>query len=113
MGRNLEMPWSMEDTIENMDRIRDIMIKKVRSINLDGKAEKDVAEVNFDFSRVKKALEIQTQKIIKIKRWCSAYCPNCESELSEHHGDGYYTYPTYRDMCPECGQKIKWDESEA
>ena len=59
------------------------------------------------------ALEIQTPKAIKIQRWCSAYCPNCEIELSEHLGDGYHTYPTYLEMCPEYGQKIVWDESDA
>lgn len=48
MSRNLKMPWSMKDTVENMERIRDIMIKKVRQMNLDGKAEEDVREVNFD-----------------------------------------------------------------
>lgn len=57
-------------------------------------------------------MEMQIPKVIQPKRWCSAYCPNCKTELSEHHGDGYHTYPTYLKMCPECGQKIQWDESE-
>lgn len=75
------------------------------------KAFRDIPLENVEI--VIKALEMQIQKTIKIKRWCSAYCPNCNHELSEHHGDGYYTYQTYLEMCPECGQKIVWDESDA
>ena len=54
------------------------------------------------------ALEIQIPKRIDIQQWCPAYCPHCGYELSEHHGDGYYTYREHLDMCPGCGQKIKW-----
>ena len=71
MSRNLKMPWSMKDTVENMERIRDIMIKKVRQINLDGKAEEDVREVNFDFNRVKVTIllpERQSLQSVKRKR---------------------------------------------
>lgn len=53
----LEMPWSMEDTIENLKQIKEIMIAKVRSVHLDGKAESDEKEVAFDFDRAIKALE--------------------------------------------------------
>ena len=55
------------------------------------------------------ALEIQIPKLVEIKEWCPADCPHCKNELSEHHGDGYYTYPTHLDMCPMCGQRIRWD----
>lgn len=55
------------------------------------------------------ALEMQISKLVEIKEWCPADCPHCKYELSEHHGDGYYTYPTHLDMCPMCGQKIRWD----
>ena len=40
MGRNLKMPWSMEDTIENMDNIRDMLINQVRKENLEKKEKK-------------------------------------------------------------------------
>lgn len=39
MSRNLKMSWSMEDTIENMEHIRKIIIQQLRSFNLDGEAE--------------------------------------------------------------------------
>lgn len=54
------------------------------------------------------ALEIQIPKTIEIQQWCPVYCPHCRYELSEHHGDGYYTYHEHLNMCPECGQKIQW-----
>ncbi|MSA01069.1 hypothetical protein GKG47_11715 [Lactonifactor sp. BIOML-A3] len=108
MGRNLKMPWSMEDTIENMEHIRDIMIKKVRTINLDGKAEEDVKEVNFDFGRVKKALEKQIPMKVNqrhILRGFNNYpysirgdCPVCGSKN---------LMATDTDYCNCCGQKIR------
>lgn len=55
------------------------------------------------------ALEMQIPKVVEVREWSPAHCPNCKYELSEHHGDGYYTYPEHLDMCPECGQKIKWE----
>lgn len=108
MGINLTMPWNMKDTIENMEHIRDIMIRKVRSVNLDGKAESDVQEVNFDFDRVKKALEKQIPKKPNLEgdgydndgnlildTWI---CPCCE----KHYEVEYDDY----DYCPNCGQKL-------
>ena len=62
MGRNLKMPWSMDDTVENMDRIRDMLIKQVRQVNLNGKGEEDVREINFDFGRVREALKNRFHK---------------------------------------------------
>ena len=110
MGRNLKIPWSMEDTIENMEHIRDIMIKKVRTINLDGKAEEDVKEVNFDFGRVKKALKKQIPMKVNqrhILRDFNNYpysirgdCPVCGSKN---------LMATDTDYCNCCGQKLDWN----
>lgn len=61
----LELPWSVEDTIENLETIKEIMIAKVRAVNLDGKAKSDVEEIEFDFSRALSALrEIQQYRAI-------------------------------------------------
>lgn len=110
MGRNLEMPWSMEDTIENMDHIRDMLIKSVRKVNLDGKAEEDVREINFDFSRVKEALEKQIAKQpINIKKisfsgsiretFRNGECPLCKA---------YVDTDDDPNVCSKCGQKLSW-----
>lgn len=104
MSRNLKMPWSMKDTVENMERIRDIMIKKVRQINLDGKAEEDVREVNFDFNRVKEALQKQIAIIVEVRGEDDdiyMYCTRCEQDIYDLHECGY-------DYCPYCGQALTW-----
>ena len=83
MNRNLKMPWSVKDTVENMECIRDIMIKKVRAVNLHGKAEEDVKEVNFDFNRVKKALQKQIPmkpKYIDEEMSCLLYTSDAADE---------------------------------
>lgn len=53
----LKMPWSVEDTIENLKEIRDMLIGRALAVNLDGKAESDAKEIEFDFDRAIKALE--------------------------------------------------------
>ena len=92
----------MKDTVENMEHIRDIMVKKVRAVNLDGKAEEDVREVNFDFDRVKKALEKQIPmkvKEIHVDEYC---CPACGAE--NNCDDGIMGDK----FCPECGQALEF-----
>ncbi len=61
----LELPWSVEDTIENLEEIKEIMIAKVRAVNLDGKAESGAKEIEFDFGRAISALkEIQQYRAL-------------------------------------------------
>ncbi|WP_342985572.1 hypothetical protein [[Clostridium] symbiosum] len=98
MGRNLKMPWSMEDTIENMDNIRDMLINQARKANLDKKGEEDVKEINFEFGRVKEALKKQ----ISNSHPCASdddniRCGNCVNDIEMDDGYGY---------CPYCGQKL-------
>lgn len=104
MGRNLKMPWSLEDTIKNMDHIRDLLIKGVRQVNLDGKAEEDVQEINFDFSRVKETLqkEIPSKPQEVLLAYGKGYeCKNCGNELSVNEFNGVY--------CHWCGQRLDWE----
>lgn len=100
MGRNLKMPWSIEDTVENVDRIRDMMIKSVRQVNLDGNGEEDVREINYDFDRVKKALRKQIPTKVNLKK-----CDNCETENCGGCED-------YYDRCPDCGEGLGRDSGE-
>lgn len=53
----LELPWSVEDTIENLKEIKEMMIAKVKEVNLDGKAESDAKEIEFDYDRAITAIE--------------------------------------------------------
>ena len=105
MNRNLKMPWSMQDTAKNMECIRDIMIKKVRLINKDGKAEEDVREVNFDFNRVKEALGKQIPmkpEYLGDEEDGQILCLSCENDLWDLKECGF-------NNCPYCGQKLDWE----
>ena len=53
--------------------------------------------------------ERETAKEVISSNWMPDKCPSCGHELSESLGDGYYTHPTLLERCPECLQKIKWD----
>lgn len=84
----LEMPWSIEDTIENFKEIKELMKIRCKNMNLDGKGERDAEEVEFDFDRAINALEKQE----KIKAVFTHYafsgneldmCNDCISALSE------------------------------
>lgn len=106
MSRSLKMPWSMKDTVENMERIRTIMIRKVRKMNLDGKAEEDVREVNFDFNRVKEALQKRIVTNVEVRGEDDdiyLYCPGCGQDISDLHECGF-------EYCPYCGQAVSWPE---
>lgn len=82
-----KMPWSVEDTIDHMDQIRCSLIRRLKAVNLDGKAEQDVAELNFDFNRAIKAMqELQRYKQIGTVKECReavtrqsvVYCKECK-----------------------------------
>lgn len=60
----------------------------------------------------REAVEKQKQKKIIIKDWNPTKCPTCNYELSASLGDGYYKHPTFLERCPNCGQAIRWEESE-
>ena len=107
----LEMPWSIEDTIENLNEIKEnfkvILINK----NFDGKASDDVKELEFDFDRAINALEKQIPKKPPVVNRPSIFvkvpvCPNCST--SEHY-QPLYGKTKY---CSNCGQKLDWSDEE-
>lgn len=107
----LKMPWSIEDTIENLNEIKEnfkvILINK----NLDGKASDDVKELEFDFDRAINALEKQIPKKPPVVNRQSIFvkvpvCPNCST--SEHY-QPLYVKTKY---CSNCGQKLDWSDEE-
>lgn len=108
MKKYLEMPWSIEKTIENLKDVKGILIKRVIFRNLDGKGKKDAEEVTFDFDRAIKALEKQVQKEPYMESdgyadgnpvW-DYYCPSCNEHFDEYH-------PKH---CWKCGQAIDWSK---
>lgn len=59
MSKYAELPWSVEDTIENLKSVKNSMKERVILLNLHGRGEKDAEEVEFDFGRAIDALERQ------------------------------------------------------
>ncbi len=59
MREYAELPWSVEDTIENLKSVKNSMKERVILLNLHGRGEKDAEEVEFDFGRAIDALERQ------------------------------------------------------
>lgn len=125
MSKYLELPWSVEDTIENLKELKDGLQEKCIIQNLHGRGEKDAEEIAFDFDRAINALEeIQQYRAIGTPDECRAAvekqiakkpiqitstkmdgkigkCPCCGSVIGE-------------DMiwCDDCGQKIDWSDEE-
>jgi hypothetical protein len=59
----------------------------------------------------RRALEKQKPQKIKFKQWEDTKCV-CGYEFSRDLGDGYHDIPIERKTkyCPDCGQKLQWDE---
>lgn len=53
------MPWSIEDTIENLKEIKELLQRIAIEKNLHGKGKEDAEEVAFDFDRAIEALEMK------------------------------------------------------
>ena len=59
MSEYLKMPWSIEDTIENLKEIKENLQRVAMENNLHGKGKEDAEEVAFDFDRAIEALEMK------------------------------------------------------
>ena len=53
-------------------------------------------------------------KRVNVQKWIYTECPNpnCNYELSTHHGDGYFSIEHEPDFCPNCGQALLWENEE-
>ena len=121
-GKNyLKMPWSIEDTIENLEELREMMQQRLIMTNYHGRGEKDAEEIAFDFNRAIQALkENQEYKKLgtleevreavekqKRKKPCASnrcyVCPHCGLVASLKIKHNY---------CDACGQHIDWSEKE-
>jgi len=128
----LEMPWSIEDTIENLKIIKEHFIATVLKANLDGKGKQDAKEVEFDFNRAIQALEkvqqfeaigtVEEFKVLKEKSvakkpllrlcgGCQSCCVDCdryEDRCPTCNGGLYIESGKPHKHCPDCGQKLDW-----
>ena len=55
--KNLDFPWSTEDTIENLKELKEILQEQLRRKNYEGQGERDVKEIALDFDRAIQALK--------------------------------------------------------
>ena len=134
----LKMPWSVEDTIENLEELKEMMQQKLIMTNYHGRGEKDAEEIAFDFDRaiqalkenqeykqlgtlkeVRKAVEKQNAEKPKAYRleshgvydgllYC---CPNCGCSIIKQDNRGFLSGPIAK-HCLNCGQKLDWMEVE-
>lgn len=82
----LKLPWSVENTIENLKEIKEILVAKVRAVDFDGMAESDVKEISFDFDRAITALEeIQKYRAIGTVEECR----KAINKYEERHGASF------------------------
>lgn len=122
-GKNyLKMPWSIEDTIENLEELKEIMQQKLIMTNHHGRGEKDAEEIAFDFDRaiqalkenqeykkigtleeIREAVEKQKKKKPRASNRCYV-CPRCGLVTSLKIKHNY---------CDACGQHIDWRKEES
>lgn len=89
MGKTLNLPWGMEQTIENFKELKEGLQEKVIIRNLHGRGEKDAEEIAFDFDRAIGALEMKEKH-----RWIPV-----TERLPEK--DGFYLATCDGEICGE------------
>lgn len=122
-----EMPWSIEDTMDHLDKVRCSLVRQLRKINLHGKAESDIAELNYDFGRAINALKENQEykqlgtleEVRKAVERQQAKKPLLGGNTDKLTGDihicpycsGIVGVDDMRaDFCADCGQHIDWGE---
>jgi len=75
-----------------------------------------ICEALNDGTPLPKGCDVQRiiPKRVDVQKWIYTKCPNpnCNYELSTHHGDGYYSIEHKPDFCPACGQAFLWESEE-
>lgn len=103
----MEVPWEIEDTVENLKKVKEILQKKFIRENFDEKGKQDSEAVGFDFDRAISACEKQIPKKPETKMLGTDIewkCPACgESHILMDSRKGFK-------YCHHCGQKLDWSE---
>ena len=81
-----------------------------------GISDKRVYDAIKNGTSLPKGCDVQRiiPKRVNVQKWIYTKCPNpnCNRELSTHHGDGYYSIEHKPDFCPNCGQALLWESEE-
>lgn len=132
----MKKPWSVEDTIDHLEEIRAFLAKQISKVNLDGKAESDIEELNYDFGRAIDALKenmeikklgsleevreavgfrkarkpilskIPYKKFGREEEITGIYCKTCGSYITN------FTEAEIFGFCKTCGQAIDWSDED-
>ena len=70
--------------------------------------DEEVEAIDYAINLVKKEIP---EKVIRVD-WCPTRCPACNADLSNDHGDGYYS-DKLMDRCPDCNQLLDWAHPES
>ena len=122
MSKYLELPWSVDDTIEDLKELKEGIQKRLIIQNLHGRGEKDAEEIAFDFDRAIKALEeVQQCREIGNVEECRAAVEKQiakNPDYDDYHLAGYRcpdcnnVNPWGYKHCKHCGQKLDWSDEE-
>lgn len=96
-----KIPWTMEETIENMVEVKELLKTNARKVNLDGKGKEDAKEIDFDFDRAIEALKYRIPK--KPKTLGDVHVCECGLVLQIGNVRKALYY------CHNCGQAIDWE----
>lgn len=134
MSKYLELPWSVDDTIEDLKELKEGIQKRLIIQNLHGRGEKDAEEIAFDFDRAIKALEevqqyreigtveeyrasLEKQKEKKPKEYEDKFygCPSCGNALLqkwEKYNTKLMDKKNGLPYCLSCGQRLDWSDED-
>lgn len=106
MSKYLEMPWGIEDSIENLKEVGEHIGNFLLKTNYEGKGVSDSKEFKVDFERAIEALEKQVPKKLSYLGKNGIYddydCSACGQMLRNKN---------FR-FCPKCGQRLDWSDKE-
>lgn len=99
----MKVPWSIQDTTENLKELKVILQKQLKRKNYEGQGERDSKEIGIDFDMAIESLEKQIPKqpkdvVTGDNEFICMICPACEQVAVEFNDK----------FCRLCGQAIDW-----
>lgn len=95
-----------EEAIEILEEIKELDDTLYAYSDIYMKALETAISVLKEIQQCREAVEKQNYMKIKTIEDMCFECPKCKELVA--HDDGWNTY----NYCPNCGQKLEWEESE-
>lgn len=116
MSEYSEMPWSIEETIQNFIDLKKLLKEVFIAVDLHGKGKQDAEEMEYDFERAIKALEeVQHYHEIGTLEECRVAVEKQKPKKPTYEGDGYAPDGSFvwdEWLCPNCGSRYELDYDE-